>query len=99
MTKRTRAEFELFVLPSDIESAVGIATSEVQSEVAEGCLKEFPLTVGIPESHVPARVATADVEVEKGSGDEVAHATEAAVGEVDTNPFWALLFRAGYEFV
>ena len=99
MTKRTRAEFERFVSPSDIESAVGIATSEVESEVAKGGLKGFPLTVGIPGSQVPAGVATADVEVAEGSGDEVAHATEAVVGGLDTNPFWALLIRACYEFL
>ena len=99
MTKRTRAEFELCALPSDIESAASIATAEVEFEVAEVCLNEFPFTVGISESQGPAGVATAEVEVEEGSGDEVAHATEAVEGESDINPFWALLIRAGYEFV
>ena len=44
-------------------------------------------------------MADADVEINEGSVDEVASATEAVEGELETHPFWALLIRAGYEFI
>ena len=100
MTKRTRSEFERVVLPSDGENIIGAATSEVELAVAEGSLKDCPLTVGSSlqqdETHTPADVAPASVAVVEGSADKVADANWALEGEFGSSPFWALLARAGY---
>ena len=99
MTKRTWSEFELGALPLYSDKGTGITTSEVEYEAAEGCLKECPVTIGGPKPQSPAKVAVADVEINEWSGDEVVSATEAVEGELETHPFWALLMRAGYEFI
>ena len=99
MTKRTRAKFELGALPLDSEKGIGIAAAEAEPAAAEGCLKACPLTVGGLEPQNLARVATADVDVNAGSVDEVASATEAVEEGLEAHPFWALLIRAGYEFI
>lgn len=95
MTKRTRAEFELIALPLDLEIGTSITTSEVGSEIFEGGLT----IVGSPASQSLAKVAVAEVEFEGGQVDEVAPATEALEEGLETHPFWALLIRAGHEFV
>ena len=79
MTKRTRSEFERDVF-----------TSEVLA-VAEGSLKDFPLTVGSSlqpeETHTPADVAPASVAAVEGSADEVVDANWALEGEFRSSPF------------
>ena len=99
MTKRTRVEFELNALPMDSERGTGITTSEAEYAAAEGCLNVWPITVGDPEPPNPVQVAAAEVGLAAGLVDEVASATEAVEGELETHPFWALLIRAGYEFI
>ena len=99
MTKRTRAEFELGALPLDSEKGIGIATTEAEHAATEGCLNACPFTVGGLEPQSPDRVATADVDVNAGSFDEVAPATKAVEEGLESHPFWVLLIRAGYEFI
>ena len=99
MTKRTRAEFELGALPLDSEKGIAIATIEAEHVAAEGCLNACPFTVGGLEPQSPAREAIADVDVNAGSVDEVAFATEAVEEGLEAHPFWALLIRAGHEFI
>ena len=99
MIKRTNAEYESNDLPVITEGVSDAATSEVAVRATTKRPEAGQITVGIPKSRAPTRVVTADVEVEEGSVDEMAHDTEAEVGELETRPFWALLIRASYEFL
>ena len=100
MTKRTRAEFELGALPLDGEKGIGLATTKAEHATAEGCLNAAAeVTVGGLEPQSLAKVATADVDVNAGSVNEVAPTNEAVEEGLEAHPFWALLIRAGYEFI
>ena len=100
MTKRTRSEFERVVPTSDIEDAVVASTSEVESAVAEGGWKEFPLTVGAPNhsitTHDTTDVAIANGAVTEILVEEVYTATWVTDEGLEGHPLWALLGRAGY---
>ena len=96
MTKQTRSEYERDGLPMVTQGIEVVATLEVEIRATTALSSLCPLTrlpeesqntVGIPESQVPARVVTADVEVGEGSGNEMAHANKAVVGDWTPAPY------------